>query len=280
MVIDDEEEKAEEPVNELPNPGRRHSLVIVEDDYEIREALAAELRDDYDVTACENGMEGLKQIVTTPPDLVISDVMMPEMDGNALCSKIKANPATNHIPVILVTAKNSDEDQLEGLETGADAYIVKPYNMDILRRTVINLLNRNDLLRMKYGRTDQLEEQVDDLKVKSPDDKLLDRIMAVINKNIGNDELSVDRIANEVGISRVHLHRKMKELTGQTPHEFILSIRLKQAAHLLANQGMNITEVMYACGFNNSASFSTIFKRFYGVSPREYMREHQKKAKN
>ena len=104
--------------------------------------------------------------------------------------------------------------------------------------------------------------------------------MAVINKNIGNDELSVDRIANEVGISRVHLHRKMKELTGQTPHEFILSIRLKQAAQLLANQGMNITEVMYACGFNNSASFSTIFKRFYGVSPREYMREHQKKAKN
>ena len=280
VVIDEGEEKAEEPVNELPNPGRRHSLVIVEDDYEIREALAAELRDDYDVTACENGMEGLKQIVTTPPDLVISDVMMPEMDGNALCSKIKANPATNHIPVILVTAKNSDEDQLEGLETGADAYIVKPYNMDILRRTVINLLNRNDLLRMKYGRTDQLEEQVDDLKVKSPDDKLLDRIMAVINKNIGNDELSVDRIANEVGISRVHLHRKMKELTGQTPHEFILSIRLKQAAQLLANQGMNITEVMYACGFNNSASFSTIFKRFYGVSPREYMREHQKKAKN
>ena len=257
---------------------RRQSLVIVEDDYEIREALLAELRDDYDVTGCTNGLEGLKQIITSPPDLVISDVMMPEMDGNTLCSKIKASPTTNHIPVILLTAKNSDEDQLTGLETGADAYIVKPFNMDILRRTIINLLHRHDLLRLKYGRNDHLEERVDEVQMKSPDDKLLERVMDVINRNLGNAELSVDRIANEVGISRVHLHRKMKELTGQTPHDFIRNIRLKQAAHLLANQGMNVTEVMYACGFNNSASFSTIFKRFYGLSPRDYMREHNAKA--
>ena len=263
----------------IPPSGRRHTLVIVEDNDEILEALTAELSSDYDITGCPNGLDGLKYIITTPPDLVISDVMMPGMDGRALCSKIKANPDTNHIPVILVTARSSDDDQLEGLETGADAYIVKPFNMDILRRTIINLLRRNDLLRLKYGRTDQLEEQMDDIRMKSPDDKLLERVMAVINKNINNDELSVDRIANEVGISRVHLHRKMKELTGQTPHDFILSIRLKRAAQLLANQGMNITEVMFACGFNNSASFSTIFKRFYGMAPRDYMREHQKQKK-
>ena len=109
--------------------------------------------------------------------------------------------------------------------------------------------------------------------MKSPDEQLLERVMKVINKNISNSDLSVDAIADEVGLSRVHLHRKMKELTGQTPHDFIRNIRLKQAAHLFQTRNMNITEVMYACGFNNAASFSTIFKKFYGMSPRDYMNE-------
>ena len=255
--------------------GQRQQIVIVEDDMEIREYLSNELSSDYDVTVCENGRIGLSEVLRRIPDLVISDIMMPEMDGNTLCSKIKGNPATSHLPVILLTAKNRDEDQLEGLETGADAYIVKPFNMDILRRTIVNLVHTHRTLRLKYGRNDQLEQQVDDIKMKSPDEKLLDRVMAVINKNLSNSDLSVDKIADEVGISRVHLHRKMKELTGQTPHDFIRNIRLKQAAHLLASNNMNITEVMYACGFNNSASFSTIFKKFYGMSPRDYMNEHK-----
>ena len=111
--------------------------------------------------------------------------------------------------------------------------------------------------------------------MKSPDEKLLERVMSVINHNLGNAELSVDRIADEVGISRVHLHRKMKELTGQTPHDFIRNIRMKKAATLLASADMNVSEVMYACGFSNAASFSTVFKKMYGMSPREYMSEHQ-----
>ena len=271
----------EVPVNdipeeaELPKSNRQQQIVIAEDDAEIREYLINELSGDYVVTGCENGKAALTEILKNVPDLVISDIMMPEMDGNTLCGKVKGNPTTSHVPVILLTAKNRDEDQLEGLETGADAYIVKPFNMEILRRTIINLIHTHHMLRLKYGRNDQLEQKVDDVKMKSPDDKLLERIMAVINKNIGNSDLSVDAIADEVGISRVHLHRKMKELTGQTPHDFIRNIRLKQAANLLANHNMNITEVMYACGFNNAASFSTIFKKFYGMSPREYMNENQ-----
>ena len=253
---------------------RKQRLVIVEDDDEIRKYLMDELGTDYTVVGCENGLIGLKEVLREMPDLVISDIMMPEMDGNMLCSKIRSNPSVSHVPVILLTAKNLDEDQLEGLETGADAYIVKPFNMDILKRTIINLINKHYSLRMKYGRNDQLEEKVETVQMKSPDDRLLERVMAVINKNLGNSDLSVDRIADEVGISRVHLHRKMKELTGQTPHDFIRNIRLKQAAHLLANQNMNVTEVMYACGFNNAASFSTIFKKFYGLSPRDFMKEH------
>ena len=270
-LIDEEVVSHPDVVGELPKVGRRQRIVIVEDDTEIRDYLAAELSSDYDVSMADNGRAGLSEVLKLMPDLVISDIMMPEMDGNELCSKIKGNPATNHIPVILLTAKSRDEDQLEGLEMGADAYVMKPFNLDILRRTIVNLIHTHQMLRLKYGRNDQLEEQVDQVKMKSPDDQLLDRVMKVINKNISNSDLSVDGIAEEVGISRVHLHRKMKELTGQTPHDFIRNIRLKQAAKLLSTQNMNITEVMYACGFNNAASFSTIFKKFYGMSPREYM---------
>ena len=261
--------------SELPKHGRRQRLVIVEDDAEIREYLQAELSSDYDITTCCNGKEGLQATLKEMPELVISDIMMPEMDGNTLCSKIKMNATTSHIPVILLTAKSREEDQLEGLGTGADAYIVKPFNMDILRRTIVNLIHSHLLLKLKYGRNDQLEELVEDIKMKSPDDKLLERVMTVINSNIGNSDLSVDRIADEVGISRVHLHRKMKELTGQTPHDFIRNIRLKKAATLLSSGDMNVSEVMYACGFSNAASFSTVFKKLYGLSPREYMNEHQ-----
>ena len=252
------------------------SIVVVEDDDEIRDYLSMELAKEYHVITCENGREALTEIYRTMPDLVISDIMMPEMDGNALCAKLKGNPSTNHIPVILLTAKNRDEDKLEGLEAGADAYMEKPFNLDILRRTMVNLIGTHRLMRQKYGRTEQIEQKVDEVKMKSPDEKLLEKVLATINQHLSNSDLSVDMIASEVGISRVHLHRKMKELTGHTPHDFIRSLRLKQAANLLANQKMNIAEVVYACGFSNAASFSTMFKSVYGMSPREYMREQQK----
>ena len=264
------------PEVEVPQ-NRRQVIVIAEDDDEIRSYLEKEFGKDYDVRTCSNGMEALGEVLRTIPDLVISDVMMPEMDGHTLCSKIKTNPSVNFVPVVMLTAKSRDEDKLEGLETGADAYIVKPFNMDILRRTVHNLIGSRRLLRLKYERNDDLEEQVDDVRLKSPDEKLLDRIMECINKNLSNSDLSVDMIAEKAGISRVHLHRKMKELTGQTPHDFIRNIRLKKAAQLLTTQGMNVTEVMYACGFSNSASFSTVFKKYYGMSPRDYMREHEER---
>ena len=254
----------------------RATIIIAEDDDEIRDYLTKELSEDYDIHSCTNGREALAEVYRTYPDIVISDVMMPEMDGNTLCTQLKLNPQTNHLPVILLTAKNRDEDKLEGLETGADAYIVKPFNMDILRRTIANLINARTLLRQKYSRTEQLEGQMEEVKVKSPDEKLLDRIMNTINKQLNNSDLSVDMIADEVGISRVHLHRKMKELTGQTPHDFIRTLRLKQAANLLTTQNMNITEVVYACGFSNPTSFSTLFKSVYGMSPRDYMKEHHK----
>ena len=278
MSLEEEPEIVEEEVTPMEQPAANgNSIVIAEDDDEIRNYLEAELSRDYDVHSCVNGREALAEIYRIKPSLVISDVMMPEMDGHALCSQLKSNSSTNFIPVILLTARSREEDRLEGLETGADAYIVKPFNMDILRRTIHNMLDSRRLLRMKYERTDGLEEQMEEIRLKSPDEKLLDKIMECVRKNLTNSDLNIDMISDEVGISRVHLHRKMKELTGQTPHDFIRSIRLKKAAQLLTERGMNVTEVMYACGFANSASFSTIFRKYYGMSPRDYMREHQER---
>ena len=261
----------------LPAKGncQRPVVVIAEDDDEIRNYLKGELETDYDVRACANGRIALGEIYGSMPDIVVSDVMMPEMDGNMLCTRIKQNPAINHIPVILLTARTLDEDRLQSLETGADAYIVKPFNMDILRRTMTNLINARRTLYKKYAQTAPLEQKAETVSIKSPDEKLMDRIMTSINKHLNDSDFSVDMIADEVGISRVHLYRKMKELTGQTPHDFIRQIKLKQAATLLASKKMNISEVVYACGFSNAASFSTMFKSVYGISPREYMNQHR-----
>ena len=256
--------------------GNKAEIVIVEDEEDIQDYLKAQLASDFKIRTYPNGKVALNEILKNKPDLIISDVMMPEMDGTTLCTKLKANINTNDVPIILLTAKSREEDQLEGLQTGADAYILKPFNMDILRRTIINLLTMRRTLKNKFTGKESQEEKVEQRKIQTPDDALMQRVMEVINENIGDSDLSVDMIAQKVGISRVHLHRKMKELTNQTPHSFIRNIRLQQAAKLLKDGKQSITEVMYICGFSNSASFSTMFKNLYGCSPREYMQNATK----
>ena len=251
--------------------GNKAEIVIVEDEEDIQDYLKAQLANDFKIRTYPNGKVALNEILKNKPDLIISDVMMPEMDGTTLCTKLKANINTNDVPIILLTAKSREEDQLEGLQTGADAYILKPFNMDILRRTIINLLTMRRTLKNKFTGNERQEEKVEQKEIQTPDDALMQRVMEVINENIGDSDLSVDMIAQKVGISRVHLHRKMKELTNQTPHSFIRNIRLQQAAKLLKEGKQSITDVMYICGFSNSASFSTMFKNLYGCSPREYM---------
>lgn len=257
--------------------GAKAEIVIVEDEEDIQEYLKAQLSSDFKIRTYPNGKVVLNEILKNKPDLVISDIMMPEMDGTTLCAKLKSNINTNDVPIILLTAKSSEEDQLEGLQTGADAYILKPFNMDILHRNIINLLTVRRTLRNKFTGNESQNHQVEQIEMQTPDNSLMQRVMEVINENINDSDLSVDMIAQKVGISRVHLHRKMKELTNQTPHSFIRNIRLQQAAKLLKDGKQSITEVMYACGFSNSASFSTMFKNLYGCSPREYMQNAMKK---
>ena len=250
---------------------QRQRIILIESEEDVSDFLVNELKDTYDVTLCNTGKKGIAAIGTTNPDLVISDVKLYDMDGQAICSRIKSNSSLNYIPVILLTNNDPNIDRLELLEAAADAYIMRPFNMDILRRTIVNLLHRQKMLKLKFGRTDQLEEMVGDISMKSPDEKLMERIMAFINNNLDDTDISNEDLADNVGISRVHLHRKMKELTGQTPHDFIRSIRLKKASQLLKRGDISITEVVYACGFGSAASFSTIFKKQFGVSPKEYM---------
>jgi YesN/AraC family two-component response regulator len=226
---------------------------------------------DYHMAKCADGKEALTYILNHPPDLVISDIIMPEMDGITLCRKVKQNVNINHIPVVLLTARKGEEYNYEGLAIGADAYIVKPFNIEIVRKTVQSIIRNREILRNNYTGNQLQHDKIRDIEIKSPDEKLLGKIMDTINGNISNQRLSVEMLAHEIGISRVHLHRKMKELTSQSTRDLIRNIRLQQAAKLLAEKHLNISEVAFAVGFTNVAHFSTAFKEFYGVSPMAYM---------
>lgn len=272
------------PVSPLiEETGKIHSksgyrVLVAEDDEEIRRYICRELGSDFRMQECSNGKEALELILKKTPDLVISDIMMPEMDGITLCSKIRQNININHIPVILLTAKSREEDNLEGLSIGADAYITKPFSIEILRQTSFNLIKSRRILKNSFQGSQEQEERVRKLEAEAPDERLLNRIMKVINDNIANPELNVETIAENVGISRVHLHRKLKELTNQSTRNLIRNIRLKQAANLLASKRLNVNEVAALTGFVNVTYFSTVFKELYGMTPTAYMEENLKQT--
>jgi len=248
----------------------KYTVLIVEDEEEIRQYVQEELAADYKILSASNGKEALDIILRNKPDLVVSDVMMPEMDGITLSRKMKQNININHIPIILLTAKSKTEDKLEGLEIGADAYIVKPFNTEILKQTINNLIANRERLKNKFSGHQQPEDKIEKIEIKSSDEKLMERIMKVINENIANPHLNVEMLAENAGMSRVHLHRKLKELTNQSARDFIRGIRLKQAATLLSEKKLSVSEAAYATGFSNLSHFSNSFKEFYGVSPTEY----------
>ena len=266
------ETEEENKTNEYRKPKvkTRYRVLIVEDDEEIRRYIRSELDSDFRIYECTNGREGLETILKEKPDLVISDVMMPEMDGITLCRKIKQNININHIPIILLTAKSKAEDQIEGLEIGADAYIVKPFNTELLRTTISNLIANRERLRGKLVGEQQVEEKIVKIEMKSNDEILMSKVMKTINDHLADPALNVEMLAANVGMSRVHMHRKLKELTNQSARDFIRSIRLKQAANLLREKNLSVSEVAYATGFSNLSHFSNTFRDFYGISPSEY----------
>lgn len=257
---------------------KHRNLLVVEDDTAIRKYIHSELSSDFVIHECSNGKEGWEYVQKNPEkvDLIISDIMMPVMEGTSLCQHVKSNFNTNHIPVILMSAKTTEADRIAGMSIGADAYVTKPFNVELLRSTAINILKQRQLLRGKFATAIQQDEKIGQIELTSPDEHLMERVMKVISGNLENPELSVEFVADKVGVSRVHFHRKLKELTGQTPRDFIRSIRLKEAARLLSEKHLDITDVSVATGFKSLSTFSTSFKQVYGMTPSEYMKEKNK----
>jgi len=258
---------------DAPKSTRRthYRILVVDDDLEIAHYISTELGQYYKFGICPNGKEGLKELLTGDYDLVISDVMMPEMDGFTMLRMIKTNVNISHIPVIMLTSKADIGNRLEGLERGADAFLPKPFDMEELHMNVENLIVGRQRLKGKFSGAQQQADKVEVKEVKGNDELLMERIMKSINKNLSDSDFNVDALTQEVGISRAQLHRKMKEMTGISTSEFIRNIRLEQAARLLREQKINVTQVAYTVGFSNLAHFSTIFRKHFGMAPSEYV---------
>jgi signal transduction histidine kinase/ligand-binding sensor domain-containing protein/DNA-binding response OmpR family regulator len=257
--------------NEKATPQKNKSkLLVVEDEDDVRQYLIQELSPDFIVLTCTNGKEALTYILKERPDLVISDIMMPVMDGIELCKAIKKNSNICHIPIVLLTARSTIENKIEGLETGADAYMEKPFNMILLREMIINLIHNRNLIKKRNDAEEKIESDINAIDLKSNDEVIMERVLSAIDENMSDPDFNVDALARCVGFSRAHLYRKIKEITDLPVKIFIRDIRLKQAAKLLKKQSYTISEIAYAVGFSNVNYFTTVFKEFYGMTPKEY----------
>lgn len=249
---------------------RNCKILLVDDDIEICRYLKSELSDWYRFVICNNGKEALNQLFSDDFDLVISDVVMPEMDGITLLKNIKGNANISHVPVIMLTSKSEISDRLEGIKLGADAYLAKPFSLEELHLTIDNLIDNVRRLKGKFSGALKQDDKVEKIEVKGNDEELMERIMKVVNENMSDSDFNVEKMCDEVGVSRTQLHRKLKEMTGVPTSEFLRNIRLNEAARLIREHKINITQISYMVGFANNSHFSTAFKKYFGMSPTEY----------
>lgn len=251
-----------------------YRVVVVDDDEGIRNFLKSMLGEDYHVEAYADGLEAFEAIVDTLPDLVVSDVMMPKLDGFALLRRLKNNTKTSHIPVILLTTKIEHQSHLEGLECGADAYIDKPFNLEELQASIASLIANRNRLRGKFSGMQEQKETVKQIELKGNDAQLMEKIMKIVNERLADSNFNVEELADAVGLSRVQLHRRVKEMTGIAVGEFIRNLRMQQAAKLFEQGDVTVSQVTYAVGMVNPNHFSAAFKKYFGVTPSEYMAKH------
>ncbi|MBC8153060.1 MAG: response regulator, partial [Bacteroidetes bacterium] len=276
-----EEQESEKPVPQRPvtlHPvpstkpkltGQKQ-LLIIEDNADLRGFLVDCFAQNYHTLEAGNGTEGLRQAVEHLPDLIISDVMMPGMNGVELCRRLKTDERTSHIPIVLLTAKADTESKLAGLETGADEYLTKPFHRDELLLRVKNLLENRQKLRERFSR--QLVVQPAEVAVTSTDEKFLQKVFALLEANLSNADFDVMLFSREVGWSQTHLHRKLTALLGQSANELIRTFRLKRAASLLDQQHGNVSEIAFSVGFSNPNYFTKCFRDQFGCTPTEYAR--------
>ncbi len=250
------------PVNE------RKVMLIVEDNSDLRTFIKSIFSNDFEIIDAPDGAAGLKLAYELIPDVIISDIMMPVMNGLELCDKLKSNIHTNHIPVLILTAKAGEENEIEGLKTGADNYLSKPFNSEILEMRIKRLISSRENLREYFTREFLLNPK--EVKLSSPDDEFLKKAVQIVEENISNPDLNVEMLMNKLCVSRTQLFRKLKAVTNYSASQFIRNIKLKRAAQLLQYKSYNITEVLYLSGFNSPSYFSACFKEMYGCLPKEY----------
>jgi signal transduction histidine kinase/ligand-binding sensor domain-containing protein/DNA-binding response OmpR family regulator len=254
---------------ESPRSSKKKTIVIVEDNEDLRFYLKDNLKGQYHVEEATNGKEGWEKIKLLNPDLVVSDIMMPLMDGVELARKVKTETLTAHIPIILLSAMGSEEKQLEGLSVGVNDYITKPFTFEILASKIRNLIAQQKLLQKRFQT--QIEVNPSEVTVTPVDEKFLKQALEIVEKHIDAPEFSVEDFSREMFMNRVTLYRKILSITGKTPLEFIRSIRLKRAAQLLEKSGMSIAEIAYEVGFNNPKIFSKFFKEEFNMLPSQYI---------
>lgn len=253
----------------------RKKLLLVEDNKEFRTFLKEQLEDFYQIVEAGDGEEGEKCAIDENPDLIISDIMMPKVDGIELCRLIKTNVQTSHIPVILLTARTADDIKINSYEVGADSYMSKPFNFDMLMVRIEKLIEQQEKRKQEFRKN--IEVNPSAITITSVDELLIQKSLEYLEKNMDNPEYGVEELSRDLGMARMSLYRKLQSITGDTPTDFIRSIRLKRAAQLLQGSQLPIVEVANRVGFSSPSYFSKCFKEMFGMLPKQYVEEHEKK---
>lgn len=256
------------PMDELPFEGAKPTILIVEDNPDIQTYLNKELSKDYIVFQEYDGKKGLETAIKQIPDIIVSDIMMPEMEGTELCKALKSDENTCHIPVILLTAKGADESKIEAYNLGAEAYVMKPFNVDVLRAQIKSVLENRIILQKKLAgiaTIEQLQEEMPD-----QDNEFLEKVIHLIQLNMEDVEFNSEELAKLLNISSRQLYRKLKGISGNTVHEFITKVKMNQAEELLRNSDLNISQIAYKLGFSEPSNFSRTFSKHFGCSPSQY----------
>ncbi|MFP5039905.1 two-component regulator propeller domain-containing protein [Parasediminibacterium sp. JCM 36343] len=260
-----------EGVSHFKTQKAKDSLLLVDDNIEVLDYLEMVFQNKYNVDRAINGLEALEYLKNHEPDLILSDVMMPEMDGIQLCKELKTNINTSHIPLILLTAKATVENTLAGLQIGADDYISKPFNPDILKAKVTNFIEGQKRIIEKFVNADNGVIIPKDIAKNPLDEEFLQNVMDAVTKNLDNEEFSVEELGSMVAMSRSNLFRKLKAVTGQTPIEFIYHFRLRKAMEMLLERKLSVSQISYEVGFKSPSSFTKSFKKQYGKSPTSFL---------
>jgi DNA-binding response OmpR family regulator len=248
-----------------------NTILIVEDNIDMRSFIKSELKHEYNVLVAGDGLEGLKQAEEHLPDLIICDVMMPNMDGIELCKKIKSNLHTSHIPFILLTAKVDLDTKYDGIETGADDWIPKPFEMEYLYLRIKNLLHSREQLRILFQKSNFLEPSA--VTVNSIDEKFLSSLVNAVEEGIPDSSFTIHSLESIMGMSHANFYRKIKSLTGQSGQELLQNMRMKRAHQILSEKkGLRVAEVAYMVGFTNPKYFSKCFKEMFGLAPSEFIK--------